>query len=67
MKSSIILYSFSFHKFQFNNEAQLVLVLTTNLQVISSNPARAFVIFTHPTDFKKIFWLNIVKLEILND
>lgn len=53
----------SFHKVQFNNEKQLVWVLTTNLQVISSNPAGAFIIFTDPTDFNKIFWLNIVKLE----
>lgn len=46
-----------------NNIAQWIRELTTNLQVISSNPARAFIIFTDPTDFNKIFWLNIVKLE----
>lgn len=50
-----------------NKIAQWIRELTTNLQVIISNPARALTIFTEPTDFNKIFWLNIIKLEKSNN
>lgn len=50
-----------------NKIAQWIRELTTNLQVIISNPARALIIFTEPTDFNKIFWLNIIKLEKSNN
>lgn len=45
-----------------NSEAQWVRGFTTNLLVMSWNPARSLTIFTFPNIFKAIFWQRIIKL-----